>query len=41
MYENNDKILKEFLEKKSQAKEEWQKYPRVTPIGRFLRKTSR
>ncbi|WP_330216780.1 sugar transferase [Lebetimonas sp. JS138] len=47
MYENNDKILKEFLEKNSQAKEEWQKYrklktydPRVTPIGRFLRKTS-
>jgi len=47
MYENNDKILKEFLEEKPQAKEEWQKYrklktydPRVTPIGRFLRKTS-
>ena len=47
MYENNDEILKEFLEKNPQAKEEWQKYrklkiydPRVTPIGKFLRKTS-
>ena len=47
MYEDNDKILKEFLEKNPQAKEEWQKYrklktydPRVTPIGGFLRKTS-
>ncbi len=47
MHENNNKILKEFLGKNPQAKKEWQKYrklktydPRVTPIGKFLRKTS-
>lgn len=47
MYENNEEILKEYLEKNPKAKEEWEKYrklksydPRVTPIGRFLRKTS-
>ena len=47
MYSNNDKILEEYLSKNSKAKEEWQRFrklksfdPRVTPIGKFLRKTS-
>ena len=47
MYEDNDEILEKFLNKNPKAKEEWQKYrklktydPRVTPIGKFLRKTS-
>lgn len=47
MYENNDKILKKYLNENPKAKEEWKKYrklksydPRVTPIGKFLRKTS-
>lgn len=47
MYENNDIILKNHLEDNSKAKEEWEKFrklktydPRVTPIGKFLRKTS-
>ncbi len=47
MCENNDHLLKEYLEKNPEAKEEWEKYrklksfdPRVTKIGRFLRKTS-
>jgi len=46
MYMDADKKLKEILENDPQAKEEWEKTfklkndPRVTPIGRFLRKTS-
>ena len=47
MYENNNEILKEFLEKNPEAKKEWLTYrklktydPRVTSVGRFLRKTS-
>jgi exopolysaccharide production protein ExoY len=46
MYMDADKRLKEILEKDPKAKEEWEKKfklkkdPRVTPIGRFLRKTS-
>ena len=47
MYPDNDKILKEYLEKNPEAKKEWELYrklksydPRVTPIGRFLRKYS-
>ena len=47
MYPNNDEILKKYLNENLKAKEEWNKYrklktydPRVTPIGKFLRKTS-
>jgi len=47
MYPNNDRILKEYLQSNPQALEEWKKYrklkgydPRVTPIGKFLRKFS-
>ena len=47
MYPNNEEILTEYLESNPEAKEEWEKYrklktydPRVTPIGRFLRKYS-
>ncbi len=46
MYPDAEKRLKELLEKDPKAKEEWEKYwklkndPRITPIGRFLRKTS-
>ncbi|WP_022846339.1 MULTISPECIES: sugar transferase [unclassified Desulfurobacterium] len=47
MYPNNDKILQEFLAKNPEAAKEWRLYrklrkydPRVTSIGRFLRKTS-
>ena len=47
MYPDNDRILKEYLEKNPEAKKEWELYrklksydPRVTPIGRFLRKYS-
>jgi len=46
MYPDADKRLKEILEKDPKAKEEWEKTfklkndPRVTPIGKFLRKTS-
>ncbi|SNR60664.1 sugar transferase [Desulfurobacterium atlanticum] len=47
MYPNNEKILEEYLEKNPEAKKEWELYrklksydPRVTPIGRFLRKYS-
>jgi len=47
MYPNNEEILNNFIQKNPRAKEEWQKYrklktydPRVTLIGKFLRKTS-
>jgi undecaprenyl-phosphate galactose phosphotransferase len=46
MYEDADERLDEILSSNSSAKEEWEKYwkfrddPRVTKIGRFLRKTS-
>jgi len=46
MYMDADKKLKEILENDPQAKEEWEKTfklkndPRITPIGKFLRKTS-
>jgi undecaprenyl-phosphate galactose phosphotransferase len=47
MYVNNDQILREYLDKNPEAREQWKKYrklkgydPRVTPIGRFLRKYS-
>ncbi len=47
MYPNNEEILEEYLRKNPKAREEWEKYrklktydPRVTPIGRFLRKYS-
>lgn len=46
MYIDADERLKEILEKYPEAKAEWQKYwklkndPRVTHIGKFLRKTS-
>lgn len=47
MYVDNERILKDFLDKNPKAREQWIKYrklkdydPRVTPIGRFLRKFS-
>ena len=47
MYPNNKEILEEYLKKNPEAKKEWELYrklksydPRVTPIGRFLRKYS-
>jgi len=46
MYMDADKKLKEILENDSRAREEWEQNfklkndPRVTPIGKFLRKTS-
>jgi len=47
MYLNNDEILEEYLRKHPEKREEWNKYkklksfdPRVTRVGRFLRKTS-
>ncbi len=47
MYPDNDRILREYLKKNPEAKKEWELYrklksydPRVTPIGRFLRKYS-
>ena len=47
MYLNNEEILQEYLEKNPKAREEWEKYrklktydPRVTPIGKILRKFS-
>ena len=46
MYPNAESILKEALETDPELKEEWDKYqklkmdPRITPIGRFLRRFS-
>jgi undecaprenyl-phosphate galactose phosphotransferase len=47
MYVDADNILREYLQKDSQAMEDWRKFkklrgidPRVTRVGRFLRKTS-
>lgn len=47
MFENSDEILKEYFNKNPSAKIEWEEHrklksfdPRVTPVGRFLRKTS-
>jgi undecaprenyl-phosphate galactose phosphotransferase len=47
MYENNEEILENYLKQNPIKKEEWDKYkklkgydPRITKIGRFLRKTS-
>ena len=46
MYMNADQKLKDILENDLQVKEEWEKNfklkndPRITPIGKFLRKTS-
>ncbi len=46
MYPDADKRLKEILEKDPEAKKEWEKTfklkndPRITKIGKFLRKTS-
>ena len=47
MYPNNEEILKAYLKENPTAREEWEKYrklktydPRITPIGRFLRKYS-
>jgi Undecaprenyl-phosphate galactose phosphotransferase WbaP len=46
MYVDAEKRLEALLENNPEAKAEWQKYwklkndPRVTPLGRFLRKTS-
>lgn len=47
MYLNNEQIFQAFLEENPDARDEWKKYakikkedPRVTRLGRFLRKTS-
>jgi len=47
MYENSNEILEKYLRENPVAKEEWEKYkklksfdPRVTRVGKFLRKTS-
>jgi len=47
MYLDNEKILRNYLNKNPEARKEWENYrklkkydPRVTPIGRFLRKFS-
>ncbi len=47
MYQNSDEILEKYLKKHPEAKREWEQYkklksydPRLTPIGRFLRKYS-
>jgi len=47
MYLNNKEILKEYLEKNKEKRKEWDEFkklkgfdPRVTKIGKFLRKTS-
>jgi len=46
MYENSDQVLEEYLSSNPEAREEWTRAqklrmdPRVTPVGRLLRKTS-
>lgn len=46
MYINGDEILEKYLEENPDKKVEWETYhkldddPRVTPIGKFIRKTS-
>jgi len=47
MYNNSDEILEKYLKENPEAAAEWKKYkklktvdPRVTRVGRFLRKTS-
>ncbi|HEX5236604.1 MAG TPA: sugar transferase [Silvibacterium sp.] len=46
MYENGDEVLEQHLGRHAEAREEWARThklrddPRVTPIGRLLRKTS-
>lgn len=46
MYPDAEERLKKLLEKDAKAREEWKKKfklkndPRITPIGKFLRKTS-
>lgn len=46
MYENSDEVLEEHLSNNPEAREEWLRThklrddPRVTPVGRMLRKTS-
>jgi exopolysaccharide production protein ExoY len=46
MYENSEELLEEHLSSNPEAREEWTRAhklrvdPRVTPVGRFLRKTS-
>ena len=46
MYENADTLLSELIEKNEKIKKEWEKFqkikndPRISPLGRFLRKTS-
>ncbi len=46
MYLNAEEKLRELLDKDESARKEWEKFyklrndPRITPIGRFLRKTS-
>lgn len=46
MYENSEEVLEEHLSTNAEAREEWvrthklREDPRVTPIGRMLRKTS-
>ena len=46
MYEDSDCVLEEYLSTNAEAREEWMRSqklrddPRVTPIGRLLRKTS-
>jgi len=46
MYKNADSLLHHLIEQNEDLKKEWQKFqkfkkdPRITPIGRLLRKTS-
>ena len=46
MYKNADGVLKKILDKNPELKKEWDEYfklkndPRITPLGKFLRKTS-
>ena len=46
MYKNADGVLEKILDKNPELKKEWDEYfklkndPRITPLGKFLRKTS-